>query len=64
VPAYVFNSLLGRIPVLGWMFSPEKGGGVIAARYSVRGPLESPEVTVNPLSTFTPGFLRNLFNIF
>jgi hypothetical protein len=52
----------GRGPPVS--ISPEKGGGVIAARYSVRGPLESPEVTVNPLSTFTPGFLRNLFNIF
>jgi AsmA-like C-terminal region/Protein of unknown function len=64
VPAYVFNSLLGRMPVLGPLFSPEKGGGMFAAGYSVHGSLDSPDVSVNPLAALTPGILRNLFNIF
>ncbi|QXM23671.1 DUF3971 domain-containing protein [Elioraea tepida] len=64
VPAYVFNSLLGRIPVIGRLFSPEQGGGVFAASYRVRGPLDDPEATVNPLAALTPGFLRGLFGIF
>ncbi len=63
VPAYFFNQLLGKIPVLGTLFSPEKGGGVFAARYSVRGPLRDPKVGVNPLSALTPGFLRNVFGL-
>ena len=29
VPAYFFNSLLGGIPFVGRLFSPERGGGVI-----------------------------------
>jgi hypothetical protein len=45
------------------IFSPEKGGGVFAARYSVTGPLKSPQVSVNPLSALTPGFLRGLFGV-
>ncbi len=64
VPAYFFNSLLGNIPLLGKLFSPEEGGGLFAARYSLRGKLEDPSVFVNPLSALTPGFLREIFGIF
>ncbi len=63
VPAYVFNSLLGRIPVLGRIFSPEQGGGLFAATYRMRGPLADPSVAVNPLAALTPGFLRGIFGI-
>ncbi len=63
VPAYFFNQLLGDLPVVGQLFSPEKGGGVFAARYSVRGPLRDPKVGVNPLSALTPGFLREGFGL-
>lgn len=61
VPAYLFNSLLGHIPLIGRIFSPERGGGVFAATYRVRGPFADPEVSVNPLAALTPGFLRGLF---
>lgn len=64
VPAYFFNSLLGNIPLVGKLFSPETGGGVFAARYTMRGPLADPTVFVNPLSALTPGFLREIFGIF
>ncbi len=61
VPAYAVNSVLGRVPLVGRLFSPEKGGGIIAARYAAYGQLTSPAVRVNPLSALTPGFLRGLF---
>jgi hypothetical protein len=61
VPAYALNTLLGRIPLIGRLFSPEQGGGLFAATYRVNGPLDNPNVSVNPLSMLTPGFLRNLF---
>ncbi len=64
VPAYFFNQLLGDLPLVGRLFSPEKGGGVFAARYSVRGPLANPKLGVNPLSALTPGFLRGVFGLF
>ncbi|KAF0223730.1 MAG: hypothetical protein FD176_1756 [Rhodospirillaceae bacterium] len=65
VPAYALNSVLGNIPVLGWLVTGgEKGGGLVAFNYSMRGPTQDPDVMVNPLSALTPGFLRNLFNIF
>lgn len=64
VPAYFFNSLLGRVPLIGRLFAPEQGGGVFAATYSVRGRLDDPSVSVNPLAALTPGFLRGFFAIF
>ncbi len=63
VPAYVFNTLLGNLPVLGRLFSPEAGGGVFAATYRVQGKLDDPQVSVNPLAALTPGFLRGLFGL-
>jgi hypothetical protein len=64
VPAYVFNSLLGRIPVIGGLFSAEKGGGLFAMNYSLRGPADNPTVAANPLSALTPGILRGMFGLF
>jgi AsmA-like C-terminal region/Protein of unknown function len=61
VPAYFFNALLGHLPVIGRLFSPERGGGVFAASYTLNGALRDPQVFVNPLTTLTPGFLRGLF---
>lgn len=63
VPAYTINSLLGNIPILGNIFVGEKGSGVFATRYAIRGSLDNPKVTVDPLSALTPGFLRNIFGI-
>jgi hypothetical protein len=61
VPAYFFNAMLGQIPFIGRYFSPEKGGGVFAAKYELVGPIDNPQVHVDPLSLITPGFLRGMF---
>ncbi len=61
VPAYLLNTALGRLPLVGKLFSPEKGGGVFAADFSIRGPFADPTVSVNPLSVLAPGMLRRLF---
>jgi hypothetical protein len=64
VPAYFFNSLLGNVPLVGRLFSPERGGGLFAASYTLRGNLDNPDVGVDPLTALTPGFLRGLFGFF
>lgn len=64
VPAYTANSVLGKIPLLGTILTGGEGGGIIAANYSMKGEGEDPSVMVNPLSLLTPGFLRNLFDVF
>ncbi|WP_431281463.1 AsmA-like C-terminal region-containing protein [Humitalea sp. 24SJ18S-53] len=61
VPAYMINSLLGNIPLLGRLFSPETGGGLFAATWRMTGPMDDPQVSVNPLAALTPGFLRGIF---
>ena len=64
VPAYFFNTLLGRVPLVGRLFSPEPGGGLFAATFALQGPTADPRVSVNPLATLTPGALRGLFGLF
>jgi hypothetical protein len=64
VPAYALNRLPGEIPLIGRLFSPEKGGGLFAVNFRASGPLDDPSVSINPLSGLTPGFLRGLFDIF
>ena len=63
VPLYALNALPGRLPLLGRLFSPEKGGGLFAMRAHVGGSLSAPKVSMNPLSALTPGFLRGLFGL-
>jgi len=53
VPALFLQLVAGNIPLLGGLFSAEKGGGLFAARYTLRGPLADPAVFVNPLSILT-----------
>ncbi|MDG4575866.1 MAG: AsmA-like C-terminal region-containing protein [Defluviicoccus sp.] len=65
VPFYVINSLLGRLPLIGDLFTGgEAGGGVFAATYAVSGPLGDPHIWINPLSIVGPGVLRHLFAVF
>ena len=64
VPAYAVNQVLGEIPVLGWILTGGEGGGLLAVTYRVSGPVSAPEISVNPLSALTPGFLRGLFDLF
>ncbi|MBO6559541.1 MAG: AsmA-like C-terminal domain-containing protein [Nisaea sp.] len=63
VPAYVLNQILGSIPILGTLLTGGEGEGFLASEFSVKGPIQRPEVTVNPLTALTPGIFRNLFRL-
>jgi hypothetical protein len=52
-PIYLLNGL-------GQMFS-RKGEGLFGFNYSMLGDIENPDISVNPLSIFTPGLFRELF---
>jgi len=58
VPAFVLNTILGRIPLLGDLFI---GDGIIGVNFAVSGPKEKTEMSINPLSAIAPGFLRRIF---
>ena len=64
VPAYSINRVLGNIPLLGPVLTGGEGQGVVAVTYGIEGDLRKPQISVNPLSALTPGFLRALFGIF
>ncbi|MSP89179.1 MAG: hypothetical protein EXQ92_10280 [Alphaproteobacteria bacterium] len=55
IPAYSFNEVIGRIPLLGAIITG--GKGIFAANFNARGPIDDPNVTVNLLSSLAPGFL-------
>ncbi len=61
VPAYTVNRVLGAIPLIGPLVVGGEGEGLFAANYRIDGPLEDPDVAVNPLSALAPSFLRRLF---
>ncbi len=56
--------MLGRLPLIGKLFSPENGGGIFALRFGLNGPIDDPTVSLNPVSALTPGFLREIFSVF
>lgn len=60
VPVFAVNALPGRLPGIGKLFSPEKGGGLLAATFTVGGMTGAPDLRVNPFSVFLPGVLRRL----
>lgn len=62
-PANTINRIIGSVPLVGDVLTGG-GEGIIAARYTVTGKPSDPNVSVNPLSVLTPGFLRGIFNVF
>ncbi len=64
VPVYVLSNVIGNIPILGDILTNNQKEGLIAMRYQMRGPMEDPNISVNPLTVLTPGFLRGFFDIF
>jgi len=63
VPSYSLNTVLGKVPLVGYVLTGGEGQGVFAASYKIKGVGKEPDISVNPLSMLTPGFLRGLFDI-
>ncbi|WP_338331613.1 AsmA-like C-terminal region-containing protein [Acetobacter sp. LMG 32666] len=61
VPVFAINTLPGKLPGIGRLFSPEKNGGLLAITFGVTGNLEDPTLHINPYSIFLPGALREMF---
>lgn len=63
IPAYLVNSILGKVPVVNFLVGG-KGQGLVAVNYHLTGQINEPHVSVNPISALTPGFLRGVFGLF
>jgi hypothetical protein len=57
VPFNVVNKFFGAIPLVGKLV----GKGIIAADYRLAGPVNDPNVEIQPLSTLPIGALREIF---
>ena len=59
-PAYSLSRLIDKIPVLGELLTGGEGEGLLATEFRLDGPLDDPNITINPLTALAPGFLREL----
>jgi hypothetical protein len=61
IPMSEINGLISSIPLIGDILTGgNKGSGIFAATYTMKGRGADPEVSVNPLSVLTPGILRRI----
>jgi hypothetical protein len=60
IPISGVNNVLSGIPLVGEILTGG-GGGILAATYTIKGPMDKPQVFVNPLSVLAPGILRKIF---
>ncbi|MEO0636180.1 MAG: AsmA-like C-terminal region-containing protein [Pseudomonadota bacterium] len=62
IPAYGVNQLISALPIIGDIFGRTASGGFLGISWSLRGQFTSPRINVNPISLFTPGVFREIFN--
>jgi hypothetical protein len=60
-PAIGINNFIGKIPLIGEVITGGEGEGLIATQYHIKGGVDDPKITINPLSNLTPGFLRRIW---
>lgn len=61
VPIFAVNTMPGKLPGIGKLFSPEKDGGLLAVTFGVAGKLDDPSLHFNPYSLLLPGLFRRMF---
>lgn len=61
IPLYVVNTVLAQIPLLGDWISGGKEDGVFMTYFTLTGDRQDPTLTINPITTVTPGLVRELF---
>jgi len=61
IPAYAINNLFGRVPMLGGLLGAGRSGGLIGVTFRLAGALDSPDVSINPISAVAPGIFRKVF---
>jgi hypothetical protein len=64
MPLNTINNAVEAIPLIGDILTWGGNESIIAMDYAVRGKFDNLNITVNPLSTLTPGFLRGIFDVF
>ncbi|WP_237151856.1 DUF3971 domain-containing protein [Oryzibacter oryziterrae] len=63
LPASQLDSVLGAIPILGQTIFASGRAGLLGVSFHLGGSIDSPQLTVNPLSAMAPGIFRKLFEL-
>ncbi|HUS96889.1 MAG TPA: AsmA-like C-terminal region-containing protein, partial [Hyphomicrobiaceae bacterium] len=63
VPLQGLNAALGAIPGLGQLIAGPRGEGILGVTFAVQGPMNDPQILVNPLSLVAPGIFREMFQM-
>jgi AsmA-like C-terminal region len=63
VPAYGLNNAFSKVPLFGPLLGGGANEGLLGVNFRATGSLTRPDITVNPLSATTPGFLRKRFDV-
>lgn len=61
IPATAVNTIVANIPLLGTLLTGSQGA-IVAADFSVKGPIEKPDVSANPFSLVTPGIFKDIWD--
>ncbi|MEL6373069.1 MAG: AsmA-like C-terminal region-containing protein [Pseudomonadota bacterium] len=62
-PLSEINSALCNVPLFGPILTGPRCDGIFGVTFAVQGPLNQPQVIVNPLSLVTPGIFRGLMEM-
>lgn len=60
IPAFGINNVPGAIPLLGGLFGG-RNEGLFGITYRLFGPLDQPQLSMNPISALAPGIFRKIF---
>jgi len=61
IPLYMVNMLLAQIPLIGGWISGGREDGVFMTRFTLTGNRQDPDLMINPITSVTPGLMRELF---
>lgn len=61
IPAFGLNNIAGSIPILGAILGGGRNEGLLGITYKLYGPLDEPQLTMNPISAIAPGIFRKIF---
>ena len=63
IPLQGLNNAFSTIPLLGDLLSGPRKEGIFGMTFAIQGPMDRPQVLVNPFSFVAPGILREIFQL-
>lgn len=62
-PLQGLNAAFRILPGIGEILTGPRGEGIVGMTFAIQGPMDNPEVLVNPLSLAAPGIFREIFQM-